>query len=70
MDADFIGPPVKKMKTRSMKRKVEPTIQETDEEATTMFVWENPEYVQYERRFCWKHNLEKKKTELGARPST
>ena len=49
VDAEFIGLPVKKMRTHSMKRK-ESTIQaETDEEAMARFARENPEYVQYER---------------------
>ena len=33
-------------------------------------MWENPEYVQYEREFYWKCDLERKKTESRAGPST
>ncbi|KAE8798009.1 hypothetical protein D1007_26740 [Hordeum vulgare] len=72
-NAIFVEPPMKNwVKTRLVKKKEEPTrVIETDDEAMAQFAWEHPEYVQYEREFFWKREMEKKKKKLDeAGPST
>ncbi|KAI5014195.1 hypothetical protein ZWY2020_055585 [Hordeum vulgare] len=71
-DAIFVGALMKnRVKTRLEKNKEEPTrVIETDDEAMARFAREYPEYVQYEREFFWKREMENKKKLDGARPST
>ncbi|KAE8809600.1 Calcium-transporting ATPase [Hordeum vulgare] len=60
-----------RVKTRLVKKKEEPErVIETDDEAMAKFAQEHPEYVQYEREFLWKREMEKKKKLHKAGPST
>nr|XP_020190167.1 uncharacterized protein LOC109775884 [Aegilops tauschii subsp. strangulata] len=59
-------------KTKKMKKR--PTIVvslgNSDEAVMARFMWEHPKYVQAEQEYLWKRNVEQKKKEDEAGPST